>query len=49
LLFLLVLLIRQVHVDGAGCSSALERLLPLGGVVLREESGYFTYFQQVRV
>ncbi|KAG2445365.1 hypothetical protein HYH02_008830 [Chlamydomonas schloesseri] len=35
-----------VHVDGAGCSSSLERLLPLGGVVLREESGYFSYFQQ---
>eukprot|EP00198_Chlamydomonas_reinhardtii_P007163 XP_001696499.1 predicted protein [Chlamydomonas reinhardtii] len=35
-----------VHVDGAGCSSALERLLPMGGVVLREESGYFGYYHQ---
>lgn len=29
-----------VHVDGITCSSRLEKLLSLGSLVLREESGY---------
>ena len=29
-----------VHVDGITCSSSLEKLLSLGSLVLREESGY---------
>jgi hypothetical protein len=36
-----------VHVDGQGLSSRLDQLLPLGSLVLKEESGYTTYYHHL--
>ncbi|KAG2502094.1 hypothetical protein HYH03_000586 [Edaphochlamys debaryana] len=35
-----------LHLDGQGLSSSLERLLALGSVVLREKSGYYTFYEK---
>ncbi len=36
-----------VHVDGQGLSSRLDQLLPLGSLVVKEESGYYGYYHHL--
>lgn len=36
-----------VHLDGQGLSLRLEQLLPLNSVVLREESGYRSFYHHL--
>ena len=35
------------HVDGITCSSRLEKLLSLGSLVLKEESGYRAFYHRL--
>ncbi|KAG2482933.1 hypothetical protein HYH03_018158 [Edaphochlamys debaryana] len=36
-----------IHVDGISCSSRVHQLLALGTVVLREQSGYFSFYDKL--
>ncbi|KAG2482934.1 hypothetical protein HYH03_018159 [Edaphochlamys debaryana] len=36
-----------MHVDGISCSSRLHQLLALGSVVLREQSGYYCFYDKL--
>lgn len=36
-----------LHLDGQSCSSRLEQLLVMGSVVLKEESGYHSFFHHL--